>query len=202
MQKAKKLLLFTYLMGLMIIPLLTLTSCAPIDQAEVINDLLPNLWIFLAHIFATVVLLIICIWLVWRPTKNALAKRHDFIQKEIDDATNAKKDALKYLSEANDAKVKAFAEAKAIINNAEQQAYTRKEQIEEEAQINSKLIESKAQDDAARIKSNIQKNMNQQIIDLAFAASSALLKERVSKKDADEFVNEFIMAIQNKQEKK
>lgn len=202
MQKPLKILLFTFISLLMISSLIFLTGCSPIDQTSVIDDLLPNLWIFLAHVFATVVLLIICIWLVWRPTKNSLAKRHEFIQKEIDDAINAKKDALKYLSEANDAKVKAFGEAKKIITNAEKQAYARKEQIEQEAKMNSILIESKAHDDALKIKNDMQKSMNQQIIDLAFAASNALLKDKVNKSDADEFVNDFISALNDKDLKK
>jgi len=37
--------------------------------------------------------------------------------------------------------------------------------------------------------------MNKQIVDIALAASSSLLKSKVSKKDSEDFVNDFISAL-------
>lgn len=176
-----------------------LTSCSPMDAKSVVGNLLPNLWVFLSHAVATIVLLIIVIWLVWKPTKNALANRREYIQSKITQAEEIKKDALKNLQESEQAKIKAYADAKTIVSQAVEKAYIEKERIEDLARKNSDIIQTRAKDDTIKIKSNIEKEMNQQILDITFAATQGLLKKKITKKDSDEFVNEFINSLTKKE---
>ncbi len=181
---------------LVILPIVFTTGCSPITKDEVINNLLPNLWVFVTHIFAAVILLIIIIYLVWKPTKTNLQQRQEYIQKEINQAEEIKKDALKQLTIAEQKKIDAFVNAKKIVDAANKQAYQDKLEIEQQAINNSKRIIQQAESDAKKIKTKIEQTMNKQIVDIAFEASSALLKSKVSKKDSKVFVEEFISILE------
>ena len=183
---------------LVILPIVFTTGCSPITKDEVINNLLPNLWVFVTHIFAAVILLIIIIYLVWKPTKTNLQQRQEYIQKEINQAEEIKKDALKQLTIAEQKKIDAFAKAKKSVDAANKQAYQDKLEIEQQAINNSKRIIQQAESDAKKIKTKIEQTMNKQIVDIVFEASSDLLKSKVSKNDSKVFVEEF-MSILEKQ---
>lgn len=201
MKKNVKLLLTISFSLLVIIPIFFTSGCSPITKDDVINNLLPNLWVFLTHIFAAIVLLIVCIYLVWNPTKTSLAKRQAYIQNEINQAEEIKNKALKQLAIAEQSKIEAFENAKKIIEDANKQAYHNKAEIEQQAINNSQRIMQQAENDAKKIKTSIEQKMNQQIIDLAFEASSALLKSKVSKKDSKSFVQDFIAELEKQDSK-
>ena len=203
MKKAFKGLFISLGLLLCFIPLVILTTgCTPVSQQEVIDNLLPNLWVFLTHIVATVVLLILAIWLVWKPTKHALAKRHEYIQNEIKAAEEAHQQALEALSQAEKAKVDAFNVARNIVESAKKEAYATKNEIESEAKRNAIEIKEDANNEAVKIKNEMEQKMHEQVIDLAFAASSALLKDKITKQDSDQFVDEFIDKLQKQKGKK
>ena len=201
MKKNFKLLLTISFSSLVIIPIFFTSGCSPITKDDVINNLLPNLWVFLTHIFAAIVLLIVCIYLVWNPTKTSLAKRQAYIQNEINQAEEIKNKALKQLAIAEQSKIEAFENAKKIIEDANKQAYHNKAEIEQQAINNSQRIMQQAENDAKKIKTSIEQTMNQQIIDLAFEASSALLKSKVSKKNSKSFVQDFIAELEKQDSK-
>ena len=201
MKKNVKLLLTISFNSLVIIPIFFTSGCSPITKDDVINNLLPNLWVFLTHIFAAIVLLIVCIYLVWNPTKTSLAKRQAYIQNEINQAEEIKNKALKQLAIAEQSKIEAFENAKKIIEDANKQAYHNKAEIEQQAINNSQRIMQQAENDAKKIKTSIEQTMNQQIIDLAFEASSALLKSKVSKKNSKSFVQDFIAELEKQDSK-
>lgn len=201
MKKIVRLLTTIGFSVLVIIPILFASGCAPVSKDDVINNLLPNLWVFLAHIFAAIVLLIICIYLVWNPTKTSLAKRQAYIQNEINQAEEIKNKALKQLAIAEQSKINAFEDAKKIIEDANKQAYQNKIEIEQQAINNSQRVMQQAENDAKKIKTSIEQTMNQQIIDLAYQASNALLKSKVSKKDSQSFVEDFIAELEKQNSK-
>lgn len=67
---------------------------------------------------------------------------------------------------------------------------------------NAKKITEDAVNDSIKIKEDIYSRMNKEILDIAFDASSSLLKKKVTRKDSDEFVNDFIKQVkENKGDK-
>lgn len=181
----------------------SLSSCNPISSEDVLNGILPNLWVFLSHLFATVVLLILCVWLVWKPSKQALKKRNEYIQDQIKQSEQAREESLKRLHEAEQEKINAHNEAQNILEVANNQAYQIKEQIESQAKNNAKKITDDAINEGIKIKTDISSKMNQQILDIAFDATSSLLKKKITRKDSDKFVEDFIDQVnKNKGESK
>ena len=189
-----KFLLITLLLGF---SLFFLTSCAPIDSSEIINNLFPNLWVFVSHIIATIILIIIMAWLVWKPTKDSISKRHDYIEGQIKEAEESRNEALKKLAEAQKEKVTAINQAQQIIDDANVQAYEIKEKLEAEGKKNAQIISENALIDAENLKKEISKNMHDEIVSIALDATEKLLQKKISKKDNDKFVDEILTIINN-----
>lgn len=189
-----KFLLITLLLGF---SLFFLTSCAPIDSSEIINNLFPNLWVFVSHIVATIILIIIMAWLVWKPTKDSISKRHDYIEGQIKEAEESRNEALKKLAEAQKEKVAAINQAQQIIDDANVQAYEIKEKLEAEGKKNAQIISENALIDAENLKKEISKNMHDEIVSIALDATEKLLQKKISKKDNDKFVDEILTIINN-----
>ncbi len=197
MQKRKFNKIFLIVCGVFVLSPLCfcLSSCSPISQEDILNSMLPNLWVFLSHLFATIVLLILCVWLVWKPSKEALRKRNEYIQNQIKEAEDARKEALKKLAEAEKEKINAHVQAQDILNVANNQAYQIKDQIVAEAKNNAKKITDDAINEGIKIQNDISSKMNKQILDIAFDATASLLKKKVTRKDSDAFVNDFIKQV-------
>ncbi len=189
-----KFLLITLLLGF---SLFFLTSCAPIDSSEIINNLFPNLWVFVSHIVATIILIIIMAWFVWKPTKDSISKRHDYIEGQIKEAEESRNEALKKLAEAQKEKVTAINQAQQIIDDANVQAYEIKEKLEAEGKKNAQIISENALIDAENLKKEISKNMHDEIVSIALDATEKLLQKKISKKDNDKFVDEILTIINN-----
>ena len=189
-----KFLLITLLLGF---SLFFLTSCAPIDSSEIINNLFPNLWVFVSHVVATIILIIIMAWLVWKPTKDSISKRHDYIERQIKEAEESRNEALKKLAEAQKEKVAAINQAQQIIDDANVQAYEIKEKLEAEGKKNAQIISENALIDAENLKKEISKNMHDEIVSIALDATEKLLQKKISKKDNDKFVDEILTIINN-----
>lgn len=189
-----KFLLITLLLGF---SLFFLTSCAPIDSSEIINNLFPNLWVFVSHIIATIILIIIMAWLVWKPTKDSISKRHDYIEGQIKEAEESRNEALKKLAETQKEKVTAINQAQQIIDDANVQAYEIKEKLEAEGKKNAQIISENALIDAENLKKEISKNMHDEIVSIALDATEKLLQKKISKKDNDKFVDEILTIINN-----
>jgi F-type H+-transporting ATPase subunit b len=178
-----------------------LTSCQPLDTQGIVDDLLPNLWVFLTHIFACVFLLIIIMWLAWKPTKTYLAKRRAYIANEIAEAEKSRREAFIKLNEAEQTRIQAHAQAKIIVDNATNQAYAQKETIENESKINAKKIIEDAKQQSLKLEKKLREDNEKQVLDIAFSATEALLQKNFDKSDNDKIVQEFIDKLAKKQVK-
>lgn len=185
-------------LGMLVIPFLT--SCSPIQSEDVINSLLPNVWVFLSHITATVILLVIMTSLVWKPSRAALEKRRDYIANQIKEAETLRKNAAKELEAANNKKLEAFSQANEIMNNATNEGYSLKEKLEAEAKMNAKQIRTDAENEAKKIKREIASEMEASIVDNACLLASNLIKQKITKEDNDALINEFIEQMEKVKE--
>ncbi|MDR2369596.1 MAG: hypothetical protein LBD63_03125 [Mycoplasmataceae bacterium] len=181
-----------------LVPLIfLLTACAPLNSDTVVNDLLPNLWVLLTHLFACTFLFIIIMWLAWKPTKTSLAKRQAYIANEIAEAEKSRREAFEKLNEAEQSRLQAHAQARTIIDNATSQAYVKKEAIENESKINAKKIMVDAQQQILRLENSLRQNNEKEILDIAFSATEALLQKKIQKADDEKIVKEFIDKLAN-----
>lgn len=193
----KRSLIICLVVTLGILPLLlTLSSCKPLEKDWVVNSLFPNLWVFITHIIAAVVLIVIMTWLVWKPTKQSIQKRHDYIAKQIADAQQAKETANMELNEANQLKVNALSQAMSITTQAKAEAF----KIIEDAKIDAKKSAAKilkdAKSDIEHEKQDAKANVQDNIINIAFDVAESVLNKEVSKQDKDKYIDELLASIE------
>ncbi|MDR1991252.1 MAG: hypothetical protein LBP70_00780 [Mycoplasmataceae bacterium] len=201
-KQGTKLSLFLSGITIFFIPIIfLLTGCKPLDSQDIVNKLLPNLWVFLTHLFACNFLFVIIIWLAWKPTKASLAKRHAYIANEIAEAEKSRREAFIKLNEAEQTRILAHTQAKTIVENATTQAYLQKETIENESKTNARKILEDAQRQAVQLKQSIKLENEKQVLDIAFDAAEALLQRNLDKKDNEKIVKEFLNKLaKNKKE--
>ena len=195
--KTKRVLLIGLILVISILPLtLTLSSCKPLEASWVVNNLFPNLWVFLTHIIAAVILVVLMTWLVWKPTKNSIKKRHDYIAKEIADAQNAKETATMELNEANQLKVTALSQAMTITTQAKAEAYGIIEKAKLEAKQTANKIVNDAKDDVEKEKRMARENEQDNIINIAFNVAESVLNKEVDKQDKDKYIDDLLESIE------
>lgn len=195
--KTGKMLLIGLIVVLGFVPLLlSLSSCKPLEAEWVVNNLFPNLWVFLTHIIAAVVLVVLMTWLVWKPTKNSLQKRHDYIAKEIADAQKAKETATMELNEANQLKVTALSQAMTITTQAKAEAFGIIEKARLEAKQTANKIVNDAKEDVEKEKRDARANAQDNIINIAFDVAESVLDKEVTKQDKDKYIDDLLESIE------
>lgn len=195
--KTGKMLLTGLIVVLGFVPLLlSLSSCKPLEAEWVVNNLFPNLWVFLTHIIAAVVLVVLMTWLVWKPTKNSLQKRHDYIAKEIADAQKAKETATMELNEANQLKVTALSQAMTITTQAKAEAFGIIEKARLEAKQTANKIVNDAKEDVEKEKRDARANAQDNIINIAFDVAESVLDKEVNKQDKDKYIDDLLESIE------
>ncbi|MDR0857355.1 MAG: hypothetical protein LBM76_03160 [Mycoplasmataceae bacterium] len=166
------------------------SSC--VDTSEIVNSLLPNAWVLIANILASVIIFALVVWMVWKPTTNMLAKRRQFINEELYSAEQANRESFIKLSEAEQTRINAYSDAKMIIENARNEAYMDKENIQSETKILVKKMLEDAKNNGIKLQNQIRQTMNDQILDIAMTATEALLQKKVNKKENEKFVKQAI----------
>ena len=137
---------------------LCLTSCSPVKPDEILNSLLPNGWVFLAHIIASIILIVILFKLVYKPASKAIQKRKDHINQQIAEASNAKKQADMALATANNLKEQAIGEATIIAANAKNKASLILQEAKAHAKEEAKQMKKQAKVQLAREEKALQKD--------------------------------------------
>lgn len=180
-----------------VLPLLvSLSSCKPLEAEWVVNNLFPNLWVFLTHIIAAVILVVLMTWLVWKPTKNSLQKRHDYIAKQISEAQQAKETATIELNEANQLKVNALSQAMTITTQAKAEAFGIIEKARLEAKQTANKIVNDAKADVEKEKRDARANVQDNIINIAFNVAESVLNKEVEKQDKDKYIDDLLESIE------
>jgi F-type H+-transporting ATPase subunit b len=121
-----------------------------------------------------------------------LAKRRQFINEELYSAEQANRESFIKLSEAEQTRINAYSDAKMIIENARNEAYMDKENIQSETKILVKKMLEDAKNNGIKLQNQIRQTMNDQILDIAMTATEALLQKKVNKKENEKFVKQAI----------
>ena len=86
--------------------LLLLSSCDANEIGDRIKttvfDMLPNLWVTLIQLTIFILVVILFMIFAYKPLKKKLNKRSEYIEKNIKDSENAKKEAQEALNKAKD----------------------------------------------------------------------------------------------------
>lgn len=178
-----------------IILFFSLTSCSPVDSKEILNSLMPNTWLFLAHVIASIVLIVVLLWLVYKPASKAIQKRKDYINQQFTQASDTKKQADMALVKANSFREQAISEAATITANAKNKASLIIQEAKASAREESKQIKKQVQIQLSRQEKELKRNIHNKIVDTAFVVAEEILKKNISNDEKQQYVDDILNNI-------
>lgn len=176
--------------------LLLLSSCDANEIGDRIKttvfDMLPNLWVTLIQLAIFILVVILFMIFAYKPLKKKLNERSEYIEKNIKDSENAKKEAQEALNKANEIILNSQKEAGEIVQNAQFTAQEKVATVEKELATNIERQKELAHIEIQNERKKMLEDSKTEIVDTAFKASEQILKREVKKDDHDKFVDEFI----------
>ena len=176
--------------------LLLLSSCDTNEIGDRIKttvfDMLPNLWVTLIQLTIFILVVILFMIFAYKPLKKKLNERSEYIEKNIKDSENAKKEAQEALNKANEIILNSQKEAGEIVQNAQFTAQEKVATVEKELATNIEHQKELAHIEIQNKRKKMLEDSKTEIVDTAFKASEQILKREVKKDDHDKFVDEFI----------
>jgi len=202
MKKKNKvfLMLITFLgMGL-------LSSCDTSDFSEsmkegIIDALIPNFWAFLTQFLAFVVLVVLVSIFAYKPLKNFMDKRSEYLDNEVKTANKNNAMSKVNLEESESNIAKSRKEASKIIDSAKNDAVIEKQKILDDANMEIIKMKTKAEKDIENGIFEAQKQVKNEIINVALDASEHVLGREINKDDNAKIVDDFIDTIKTSQNK-
>ena len=182
----------------LLLPLLiSLSSCDSSQLGDQLGNgieekLLPNIWAFLVQLIAFVLLLIAVIFLAYKPVKKFLEKRSEMLEEEVKTTHENKKISEEKRVEMISNLANAKAEATKIINDATKEATIAKDKILSDANDERRQLKEKTMNEISLEKEKAMKELKDQIVDVAFEASSKILEREVNSLDNKKIVDNFV----------
>ncbi|ATZ16672.1 F-type H+-transporting ATPase subunit b [Entomoplasma freundtii] len=168
--------------------LLTNTPGVP----DVVGLLFPNLPNFIAHVLATIVIVVFLAKVVYKPFRESIDKRRDKIDEVLNEAivkqTTAnrdRKDAAQLLREAKTESVE-------IVEKARIEADSQKADILEAANIEASNLQGYAKKSVARERAKAEGEIHEAIVNVALQAASKILEEKIDDSKDKKMIDEFI----------
>ncbi|HDC9259972.1 TPA: F0F1 ATP synthase subunit B [Staphylococcus aureus] len=146
----------------------------------------------IVQVLTFIVLLALLKKFAWGPLKDVMDKRERDINRDIDDAEQAKLNAQK-LEEENKQKLKETQEeVQKILEDAKVQARQQQEQIIHEANIRANGMIETAQSEINSQKERAIADINNQVSELSVLIASKVLRKEISEQDQKALVDKYL----------
>ncbi len=132
---------------------------------------------------------------IWGGITTGLDKRSESIAKSVADAERLRADALKAKAEAEQTLAKATAEAEAILVQAREEVQRMQARAAQNLENVVALREQQAKDRIAQAEASATKDVRDTAVDVALAATRALLREQVGAGKAETLVDQAIAEL-------
>ena len=159
------------------------------------NNLIPSWTSFVMQVAAFIVLLVIVIFVAYKPVKRILKQRQDYIEQEISDAQKDKAAAAINLAQSEETINESRRIANQIIDDARNQALVVKEEILADARNEVAKMKQDAQEDIDRSRQEALDDIHNEMVEVALLTSSEILKREVNDKDNARLAKEFIESL-------
>lgn len=169
---------------------------------EIINKIFPNLWVFIAHIIATIILFSIVIFLAWKPTKRYLESRKKEIQKDVETAEQSRVDAEKNLEISKQKLMDSKETAGQIIETAHIEALDLKNKIEKEALDKAAFIEKQTKDSIKNQEKELSNRMNLEVSKMALETAEIFLGKKIDKESNSKMVDQIVKELEERYKNK
>lgn len=175
---------------------LVLTSCDTSGITGSISDAvanaLPNLWITLTQLGAFLVMVFVFFKFAFKPIKAKLKARQDAVEKNIQDAASAKRDADADRETAAQNIKNSRIQAQQIVDDASKEATVKADAILAKANADADNIRAQGEKDAAERQKQIDRQAHNLIVNTAIDASKQILAREINEEDNEKVVNDFL----------
>jgi F-type H+-transporting ATPase subunit b len=159
---------------------------------EIMQQLFPNLPNFIAHVLATIIIIILLTYLVYKPYRNFIDQRRVKINELLDDAvdkqTQAAIDEKKAQRLLDDAKN----ESALMIKNAQIDAQAQRNQILQTTNLEVTNLQNQAKNTIEKSRLEAEHQIKKDIVTIAFQAAEKLLDENLTNEKNQKIIDEFI----------
>lgn len=175
-----------------------LTSCDTVGDeigSTIKDNLFPNIWATLAQIVATVLLFGAIFIFAYKPAKKYLNKRRELLDKEVSETKEKNIEADKNLELSKENITKSKKQAQQIIENAEVEANSRKDEIIASSQVEVAKMISDAEDVIKQQQAKAVSELKDMVADVALDASSRILEREVNEQDNQKIIDDFVKEV-------
>lgn len=152
--------------------------------------------------FWTALAFVVFVIAVFKPIKRslcaALDKRADQIRLELDEAARLREETQKTLAEIKRKQSEASKEAEALMEHTKVEAARTRKQAEADLAAALKRREEAALEKIAQAEAQALKEVRNQAVDVAVAATAKLLADNIDQAKADSLVDEAIRDVGSK----
>lgn len=141
---------------------------------------------------STLLIVLIAKKFFWNVLQDYLAKREQFIQSQIDEATTRNAESEKMKEEAAEALKNVHSQAESIIESAKEAANKESKEIISHANKEATLLKEKALRDIEQEKAEAMASMKEEISEIALLAAKKLVEKEVDDDLHRKYVKEFI----------
>ena len=162
------------------------------DSPNIAQDLFPNLYTFIAHLIAMLIILFFLIFYAWKPLKSFLKKRNSYITENINVSERERKISEDNKRKSTEALVQAKVEAVKIVEESKLNAQSTSDELVNNAKKKAQIELDTARNEIIKNRLKNESMIKKQIVDVSILLSEKLLKRELSEKDNQVLINNFI----------
>lgn len=148
-----------------------------------------------AQILSFLVLFLILKTFAWKPLMNMMEKRRQFIEENLTNAENERKEAERIRQEYQQDMQKARQDAQAIIEKATKNSEERAAEILAEAHKESDKMKQAALADIERERDKAIAEVRAQVVDLSIAVAEKIIQQKLDMQGQEALIDQFIQEV-------
>jgi len=161
-----------------------------------------NMELDFSHIITQTLAFLVMLWVLkkfgWAPLLGILQKRREFIQSELDNVANQKKNVEKLVAEYEEKLKSIQSEARVQIQEAVLEGRRIAALINEEAQSNARETFIKCHAEIQREMDRAQSQLINDLVNIVITTTEKILKEKIDDKTHKKLIEDFIQEAEHK----
>lgn len=166
-------------------------------MVDIFEKLFPNIITLLVQWGATFILYMVFKKYLYKPIVTWLEKRATKMQEDLDHAKQKEELAILEHQKAQQVYKSAVDESAELVSTSQSQALSEKELILKQARLEAENLVVKAKKDIENERQQMLRDVQEEIVDVALAASERLLQQEVSQSHQKEAVERFIAELRS-----
>lgn len=168
----------------------------PFGPEDFRNKIFPSgIWPFVVQFAVLIVIILIIVYLFYKPIKKMLNTRAEHVRENIQAAEISKKEMEEKLSAAEKEVESKRLKAQAMIKETIESSEKMRQQMLTEAKLEVEKERARALSEIELAKTEALDEIHQEIVEVALDASKKVLEREVSEKDNRRIIEDFIKEV-------